>query len=97
MVTFELFARPMLESMAGLSPQKLRFVHVRLKSPIRVKPGLKRFLPGMLSGEFEGCKRSWFLGKDRAMLRRQRADCLVVIPADPELIQAGEFVPILLR
>ncbi len=98
MVTFELFARPMLESMAGLSPQKLRFVHVRLKSPIRVKPGLKRFLPGMLSGEFEGSQAElvpWQGSGDVAATAR--ADCLVVIPADRELIQAGEFVPILLR
>src|SRR5436305_9240746 len=53
MVTFELFARPMLESLAGMSPRKLKFVHAKLKSEIRVKSGLKRFLPAILSGEFE--------------------------------------------
>ena len=53
MVTFELFARPVLEALAGITSRKLAFVYARLKSEIRVKTGLKRFLPAMLSGEFE--------------------------------------------
>ena len=31
MVTFELFARPMLEALAGMSPRPLAFLHARLK------------------------------------------------------------------
>jgi molybdopterin molybdotransferase len=98
MVTFELFVRPMLESSAGMSRRKLRFVHARLKSPIRVKPGLKRFLPAMLSGEFEDSRVElvpWQGSGDIAATAR--ANCLVVIPADRELISAGEFVPIMPR
>ena len=53
MVTFELFACPILHALAGVSPQKLRFVYAKLRSEIRVKTGLKRFLPAILSGEFE--------------------------------------------
>src|SRR6202048_630889 len=53
MVTFELFARPMLEALAGMLPRRLIFLHARLKSEIRVRTGLKRFLPAVLSGEFE--------------------------------------------
>jgi molybdopterin molybdotransferase len=53
MVTFELFARVMLEALAGLIPRKLTFLHARLKSEIKTKMGLTRFLPGLLSGEFE--------------------------------------------
>src|SRR5579863_2797159 len=53
MVTFELFARPMLEALSGQSPRQRTFLHARLKSEIKVKPGLKRFLPAILSGEFE--------------------------------------------
>ena len=98
MVTFELFVRPMLESLAGMSLRKLRFVCTRLKAAIRVKPGLKRFLPGMLSGEFEDSQVElvpWQGSGDVAATAR--ANCLVVIPADRELIQPGEFVPIMLR
>src|SRR5262249_27373911 len=53
MVTYELFARPLVEALMGRQPVQLRFVHARLKAPIRTKTGLKRFLPAMLSGEFE--------------------------------------------
>ena len=53
MVTFDLFAKPMVEALAGMSPRKLVFLRAQLKSAIKTKPGLKRFLPAVLSGEFE--------------------------------------------
>src|SRR3954454_13669980 len=98
MVTFELFARPMLEALAGMSSQKLRFVYAKLRSDVRVKPGLKRFLPAILSGEFEDSRLelvSWQGSGDVAATAR--ANCYIVIPPDRELIPTGEFVPILLR
>ncbi len=45
MVTFELFVRPILEALAGAAAHKLIFLHARLKTEIRTKTGLKRFLP----------------------------------------------------
>jgi molybdopterin molybdotransferase len=98
MVTFELFARPLLEALAGMSPEKLRFVYAKLNSDIRVKPGLKRFLPAVLSGEFERSKVelvSWQGSGDVAATAR--ANCYIVIPPDRDRIPAGEFVPILPR
>ena len=98
MVTFELFARPMLEALAGMLPRKLRFVHARLKTEIRVKPGLKRFLPALLSGEFENSQAElvpWQGSGDIAATAR--ANCYVVISPDREVFATGEFVPILLR
>lgn len=98
MVTFELFARPLLEALAGLSPRALRFVYAKLRSEIRVKPGLKRFLPAMLSGEFEASQVelvAWQGSGDIAATAR--ANCYIVIPADREVILAGEFVAILPR
>src|SRR5882672_7116944 len=56
MVTFELFARPLLESLAGMTPRKLVFLSARLKTEIKTRTGLKRFLPGILSGEFEAAE-----------------------------------------
>src|SRR5580700_7520636 len=53
MVTFELFSRPILEALAGASARPRMFLHARLKSAIHIKPGLTRFLPATLSGEFE--------------------------------------------
>jgi molybdopterin molybdotransferase len=98
MVTFELFVRPMLEALAGMSPSKLVFVHAMLKSEIRVKPGLKRFLPANLSGEFENSEVElvpWQGSGDIAATAR--ANCYIVIPEDRDRIPAGEFVPLLLR
>lgn len=98
MVTFELFARPMLEALAGMVPQKLRFLRVKLKSEVRVKTGLKRFLPAILSGEFEESEVElvpWHGSGDIAATAR--ANCYIVIPPDRERIAAGEFVPVMMR
>ena len=69
-----------------------------LKSEIRVKPGLKRFLPANLSGEFENSEVElvpWQGSGDIAATAR--ANCYIVIPEDRDRIPAGEFVPLLLR
>ncbi len=98
MVTFELFARPILEALSGMSPRKLSFVHAKLKSEIKTKLGLKRFLPAILSGEFEDTQVElipWQGSGDIAATAR--ANCYIVIPSDRERISAGEFVPILMR
>jgi len=98
MVTFELFARPMIEALAGMTPQPLIFLHARLRSEIRTKTGLKRFLPAVLSGEFENGEvelARWQGSGDIATLGR--SNCYIVIPPDRERIEAGEWVPLLMR
>ena len=98
MVTFELFARPLLEALAGLKARQLAFLHAQLKSPIKTKTGLKRFLPAVLSGEFEHSEVElvrWQGSGDLASAAR--ANCFVVVPPDRERIERGEWVPILLR
>ena len=98
MVTFELFSRPMLESLSGMLPRKLVFLHAKLKSEIKTKTGLKRFLPALLSGEFEHAEVSvisWQGSGDIAAVAR--ANCYIVVPPDRERIEAGEWVPVLSR
>ncbi len=98
MVTFELFARPMLEALAGMSPSPLTFLHARLKSEIRVKTGLKRFLPAILSGQYEDSQAElvpWQGSGDIAA--RARSNCYIVIPPGREHILAGEWVAVMLR
>jgi molybdopterin molybdotransferase len=98
MVTFELFARPLIEALSGMSPRPLVFLHARLKSEIRVKPGLKRFLPATLSGQYENSQVElvpWQGSGDIAA--RSRSNCLVVIPPDREHILAGEWVAVMPR
>jgi molybdopterin molybdotransferase len=95
-VTFELFARPMLEALAGQSPRSLAFLHARLKKEIRIKTGLRRFLPAILSGEFEHAEVelvAWQGSGDIAATAR--ANCYIVIPADREQIASGEWVAVM--
>lgn len=98
MVTFELFAKPIVEALSGLTPQPLIFPAAKLKSEIRTKTGLKRFLPAVLSGEFDNAEvelAPWQGSGDIAALAR--ANCYIVIPPDRERIEAGEWVSLLMR
>ena len=98
MVTFELFARPVMEALAGMPPHPLTFLHARLKSEIRVKPGLKRFLPALLSGKYESSQvelMPWQGSGD--ITARSRSNCLIVIPSDREHIPAGEWIAVMPR
>lgn len=98
MVTFELFARPMIEALAGMAPSALTFLHARLASEISVKTGLRRFLPAILSGEFENSQVhlvAWQGSGDIAATAR--ANCYVVVPPDRELIAEGEWVAVMMR
>jgi molybdopterin molybdotransferase len=98
MVTFELFARSMLEALAGQSPCHRPFLHARLKKEIDIKTGLKRFLPAILSGEFEHSEVelvAWQGSGDVAATAR--ANCYIVIPSDRACIPAGEWVAVMMR
>jgi len=98
MVTFELFAKPLIQALAGMSLQPLVFTHAKLKKTIQTKTGLKRFLPASLSGAFEHSQVElvpWQGSGDMAAV--SRSNCFVVIPPDRERIEAGEWVPVMLR
>jgi molybdopterin molybdotransferase len=98
MVTFELFVRPVVEALTGLTPRKLIFLAAKLKTDIRTRTGLKRFLPAVLSGELERAEvelAGWHGSGDIASVAR--ANCYVVVPPDREHIPAGEWVPVLRR
>ena len=97
MVCFELFARPMIEALSGASPNPLRFLQARLKSDVKTKTGLTRFLPAQLSGEFANVEVElvrWQGSGD--MVSTARANCYLVIPPDREKFAAGEMVSVLI-
>ena len=74
------------------------FLHARLKSEVKTKTGLTRFLPAILSGEFEDAEvelAGWHGSGDVAAMAR--ANCYMVIPPDRERIAAGEWVPVMMR
>jgi molybdopterin molybdotransferase len=98
MVTFELFVRPMIQALGGGKPQPLIFLKARLKSDVRTKTGLTRFLPAVVSGEFENAEvelARWQGSGDIAALAI--ANCYLVIPPDREQISSGEWVPVMMR
>jgi molybdopterin molybdotransferase len=72
-------------------------VHARLKSEVKTKTGLTRFLPGLLSGEFENSQvelAGWHGSGDVAVMGR--SNCYIVIPPNREKIAAGEWVAVLM-
>jgi molybdopterin molybdotransferase len=96
MVCFELFARPMMDALAGAIPRKLMFSQARLKAEVRVKTGLTRFLPALLSGEYERTEVEavkWQGSGD--MAATARANCYLVVPPGRERLAAGDIVSIL--
>lgn len=98
MVTFELFARPMLEALSGMPPHPLTFLHARLKSEIRVKLGLRRFLPALLSGKYEESTVKLVPWQGSGDIAAQvRSNCYIVIPPDREHMPAGEWVAVMWR
>lgn len=98
MVTFEIFVRPLLDALCGAAPRQLHYLQSRLKSDVRTKTGLTRFLPARLSGQFEQTEVElvrWHGSGDIASMAR--ANCLLVIPPDRERLAAGEMVSVLPR
>ncbi|MGA2695673.1 MAG: gephyrin-like molybdotransferase Glp [Terriglobales bacterium] len=98
MVTFDLFARPMIQALGGQVLRKLVFLSGRLKSAIKTKTGLKRFLPAIISGEFESAEvelAGWQGSGDIATMTR--ANCYIVVPPDRERIEVGEWVSVMPR
>jgi len=97
MVTFRLFARPLIAALAGALPEPLAFLKARLKAEVRTKTGLTRFLPAVISGEFTESEvelAAWQGSGDIAALAR--ANCYLVVPPERERIPAGEMVSVLL-
>lgn len=97
MVTFRLFAQPMIDALAGAKPAPLIFLKASLKSEVQTKTGLKRFLPAVLSGEFENTEVELVRWQGSGDIAAQvRANCYLVIPPDRERLDAGEYISVLL-
>jgi molybdopterin molybdotransferase len=98
MVTFELFARQMVEALAGVEPARLRSAQARLRKEFTTKTGLTRFLPAMLQGELYDSEVEvvpWQGSGD--MLAAARANCYLVVPPDREKLAKGEMVTVVMR
>jgi molybdopterin molybdotransferase len=95
MVTFELFARPLMRSLSGAPPERLRTAKAKLGRALKVKTGLTRFLPAHLAGAWDDPEVepvSWQGSGDIAAFAQ--AKCLLVIPPDREQFEAGEMMTV---
>jgi molybdopterin molybdotransferase len=98
MVTFALFVRAAVQALSGENPSKLRYLYAKLKSDVKTKIGLTRFLPAFLSGEFgrpEVELIRWQGSGD--MAATAKANCYAVIPPDREHFAGGEWIGVLMR
>jgi len=98
MVTFELFAVPALDLLAGGPARPLPLVTATLAEPMNEKPGLTHFLPARLEwpqGQALVKPLLWQGSGDIAALAH--ANCFLVIPADRGKLTVGEPVQVLPR
>ena len=97
MVTFQLFARAVLDALAGAMPQPLTLACASLKAEFTTNVGLTRFLPAKLSGgprcpEVELVR--WHGSGD--LMAAAQANCYIVVPPDRERFAAGETITVLM-
>lgn len=98
MVTFDLFARPVLQALGGAFPVRLPTVKARLGKDFKTKTGLTRFLPALLRGGLYDSEVETIVWQGSGdVSAAARADCYLIIPPDREFIGAGETVSVLLR
>ncbi len=97
MVTFQLFARPVLDALSGSTPQPLCFAQAVLQSGFKTNTGLTRFLPAKLGGPNEHPEVElvrWHGSGD--LMAVSHSNCYLVVPPERERFNAGETVTILL-
>ncbi|MGB6131547.1 MAG: molybdopterin molybdotransferase MoeA, partial [Acidobacteriaceae bacterium] len=97
MVTFALFAVPLLRAMGGESERGPQFVLARLEGEVRVKAGLTRFLPARIESDARGTRVQsigWHGSGDLAAAAR--ANAFLVVPETAERLTAGDLVSVLM-
>ena len=98
MVTFELFARQMVEALSGAQRERLKSAKAKLKKEFKTKTGLTRFLPALIAGGLDDPEVElvpWQGSGD--MLAASKANCYLVVPPDREKLAKGEMVTVLMR
>ena len=98
MVTFELFARQVVEALSGAEPERLKSAKAKLRKEFKTKTGLTRFLPARLEGGLDDPQVEvvpWQGSGD--MLAAARANCYLVVPPDREKLAKGELVTVVMR
>lgn len=96
MVTFALFAAPLVRALGGESEGGATFRLARLEEDVRVKPGLTRFLPARMESDVRGgrVRRIPWQGSGDLAAAAQ-ANAFLVVPETAERLAAGEMVSVL--
>ena len=96
MVTFALFAGPMLRALGGEDECGPRFGMARLEEDVHVKAGLTRFLPARVESDVRGArvKRVGWQGSGD-LAAAARANGFLVVPETAEQVRAGEIVTVM--
>ncbi len=96
MVTFELFARAMVERLAGQSQPLLPILWSKLATEFRQKTGLTRFLPATISEDGSTVTPlPWQGSGDVPALAR--ANAFLVTEPDRERWAAGDWIRVLMK
>ncbi|HEY4675548.1 MAG TPA: gephyrin-like molybdotransferase Glp, partial [Candidatus Angelobacter sp.] len=98
MVTFELFARQVVEALSGASPGRLKSAKAKLAKEFKTKTGLTRFLPARLDGGLDDPQVEvvpWQGSGD--MLAAAKANCYLVVAPGREKLAKGEMVTVVMR
>jgi len=95
MITFEQFVRPSLLKMMGHRQIFRPVVEAALKEEIRKEPGKRHFIRAMVSFKNDGYFVTTTGPQGSGILRSMvKANGLIVIPEDCELVRAGEKVKV---
>jgi molybdopterin molybdotransferase len=96
LITFQLFARPVLELLAGGRDPVLPLLSARFAAPFRHKGGLTRFLPAWLSEDGMHLRHiSWQGSSDVPALAK--ANCFLVADHDRESWAVGDSIRVMLK
>ena len=97
MVTFELFARPVIRRMRGEDRVFPRSVEVRVRDDISIAAPLMHFMRGIVEWETDGPWARLTGPQGSGLLTSMaKANALLVIPADRQVVRAGESIRALL-
>lgn len=93
MVTFELFARPVIKRLRGEARIFRRVVQVRAAHDMRIAPGLTHFLRAVVEPTATGYSARLTGAQGSGLLTSMaRANALLVVPPAREVVGAGETV-----
>lgn len=95
LVTFTLFAAPLISALSGASTLGPHFAHARLTQPAEAKPNLTRFLPAYLESTIDGATIQpipWQGSGDQSAAAK--TNCFLVVPAGATLA-AGDLATFL--